>query len=163
MRYILYLFTMALLFVGGMLVGNNFLPARDASLASAVSVPSFPAENMILQTLTREQAQQDIEKLHNALATCPDISEEEKTQLLNRISLRLAMQNFEFKKTKLELEIAKNNKENRPTTQLTQASNEYTQAREQVEKLAADLFPMQDNPAQTDTPPTDIVKQEKPN
>lgn len=152
MRYVLYVCTMALLFVGGMLVGNNFLPTRDASLASVVSVPELPAENPILQTLTREQAQQDLDKLHSALATCPDISDEEKEQLLNRISLRLAMENFEFKKTKLELEIAKNNKNNRPTSQLTQASNEYNQARQRVEKLAAELFPLAAAPAEQEAP-----------
>ena len=143
MRYILYLFTMALLFVGGMLVGNNFLPERDASRASAVSVPDLAADNPVFQLLTREQAQQDLEQLNRALASCPDLSAEDKKQLLDRISLRLAIENFEFKKTKLESEIAKNNRNNRPTSQLTQATAEYNQAREHVEKLAAELFPPQ--------------------
>ena len=141
MRLILYIFTMALLFVSGMLVGNSFLPERNASLASAVSVPGLPVDSPILQTLTREQAEQDLVKLKEALATCPDMNNAEKTQLLNRIMLRLAIENFEFKKTKLELEIAKNNKNNRPTNQLTQATSEYNQALETVKKLSEELFP----------------------
>lgn len=141
MRYVLYLFTMALLFVGGMLVGNSFLPQTDASLASAVSVPDLAMENpLVQQTLTREQAQQDLDKLKAALLSCPDMNQTDKADLLNRILLRLAIENFEFKKTKLELEIAKNNTTNRPTTQLTQATAEYNQAREQVEKLTEELF-----------------------
>ena len=157
MRYILYLFTMALLFVGGMLVGNSFLPERNASLASAVSVPELQENNPVLQTLTREQAEQDLAKLKEALASCPDMNSEEKTQLLNRIMLRLAIENFEFKKTKLELEIAKNNKNNRPTTQLSQAASEYTQALETVKNLAAELFPEPENeiPLPTLTPATE--------
>lgn len=161
MRYVLYLFTMALLFVGGMLVGNNFLPQRDASLASAVAVPDLNLDNPALQTITREQVQQDLEKLAQALQTDVPLSAEEKTLLLNHISLRLAIENFEFKKTKLELEIAKNNKNNRPTAQLTQATNEYNQAREQVEKLAEQLFPVQtveEEIAETETLPAPADK-----
>lgn len=154
MRYILYLFTMALLFVAGMLVGNNFLPQRDASLASAVSVPELAVENAVLQTLSREQAQQDLEKLNQLATACPEEEQPQRQLLLNRISLRLALENFEFKKTKLELEIAKNNKNNRPTAQLTQAMTEYNQAREKVEKLVAQLFaaPAEENPPADNAP-----------
>ena len=48
MRYILYLFTMGLLFVGGMMVGNIYLPQRAATLAAAVSVPPLSQENPVL-------------------------------------------------------------------------------------------------------------------
>ncbi len=147
MRYILYFFTMVLLFVGGMLVGNSFLPQRDASLASAVSVPGLSLDNALLQTLTREQAQQDLEQLSQLTDSLPEEERQVRQQRLNRIMLRLALENFELKKTKLESEIAKNNKNNRPTAQLTQATNEYNQARERVEKLAAELFP---TPTDTD-------------
>lgn len=159
MRYVLYLFTMALLFVGGMLVGNNFLPQRDMSLASAVSVPPLNVDNPALQSVTREQAQQDLAALTALLQEGePNI---ERMRLLNRISLRLAIGNFEFKKTKLELEIAKNNKENRPTAQLTQAMNEYNQAREQVEKLLDSLFPVptqEEEMIENETPPAESEK-----
>ena len=141
MRYILYFFTMVLLFVGGMLVGNSFLPQRDASLASAVSVPGLTLDNTLLQTLTREQAQEDLEQLSQLTDSLPEEERQVRQQRLSRIMLRLALENFELKKTKLESEIAKNNKNNRPTAQLTQATNEYNQARERVEKLAAELFP----------------------
>ena len=92
MRYILYLFTMLLLFVGGMLVGNNFLPTRDASLAAAVSVPELQTQNPVLQTITREQAEQDLATLVQALNSCPAVVNAEKDRLLNRIRLRLAME-----------------------------------------------------------------------
>ncbi len=141
MRYILYLFTMILLFVGGMLVGNTFLPTRDASRASAVSAPGLTTTHPVLQTLTREQAQQDLQKLTESLKNNTPLSSYDKIQLLNHITLRLAMENFEFKRTKLELEIAKNDKNSRPTAQLIQATNEYNQAREHVLKLAEELFP----------------------
>ncbi|MCQ2410679.1 MAG: hypothetical protein MJ053_04115 [Elusimicrobiaceae bacterium] len=141
MRYVLYVFTMALLFVGGMLVGNNFLPTRDTSLASAVAVPDLPTDFPVLQTLSREQAQQDLELLMQALDSCPAVVSAEKETLVNRIRLRLAMEEFELKKTVLALELAKNNEDNRPTAQLTQATNEYNRTRERVEKLAQELFP----------------------
>lgn len=142
MRYILYFFTMALLFVSGMLVGNNFLPTRDASLAAAVSIPELQTDNPIFQTLTREQAQRDLEILVQALSSCPAVVDTEKDRLLNHIRLRLAMEEFELKKTVLALEIAKNHEANRPTSQLNKASAEYTQARERLEKLANELFPV---------------------
>ena len=141
MRYILYLLTMALLFAGGMLVGNVFLPQRDASLAATVSVPPLNMSNPALQQITRELAQQDLELLNQALSACPVIVSEEKDRLLNQIKLRLALENFEFKKQKLELEIAKNQETNRTTAEFTQASIEYKQAKESVEKLADELFP----------------------
>lgn len=152
MRYVLYVFTMALLFVAGMLVGNNFLPQREASLASAVSVPELTQENELLKTLSREQAEQDLAKLNEFALSCPEEEQPQRQELLNRISLRLAIENFEFKKTKLELEIAKNDKNNRPTSQLTQAMTEFNQAREQVEKLAEQLNPTH---APTEEPPSE--------
>ncbi|MBO7258014.1 MAG: hypothetical protein J6V11_03650, partial [Alphaproteobacteria bacterium] len=93
-------------------------------------------------------------QLKEALSACPSMNSVEKTQLLNRILLRLAVENFEFKKTKLELEIAKNNKNNRPTSQLTQATTDYNQALETVKNLAAELFPQTEEevPSPTDTP-----------
>lgn len=141
MRYVLYFFTMVLLFVGGMMVGNNFLPTREASLAAAVAVPEVQTQNPVLQTLTREQAQQDLAMLVQALNSCPAVVNAEKDRLLNHIRLRLAMEEFELKKTVLALEIAKNHETNRPTAQLTKASAEYAQARERLEKLADELFP----------------------
>ena len=152
MRYILYILTMVLLFTGGMLVGNNFLPMRDTSLASSVSVPDLSSQNPTLQTLTREQAQKDLEMLVQALNSCPAVVSKEKDHLLRKIRLRLAIEEFELKKTILALEMAKNHETNRPTTQLIQASTEYAQAKDRVEKLADELFPPQSN-SQGDIPP----------
>ncbi len=142
MRYIFYFFTIVLLFVGGMLVGNTYLPQRDTSLASSVSVPSADTTNPIFQEVTRERAQQNLEILNQALTACPVVVNEEKDRLLNQIKLRLALENFELKKLKLELEIAKNQETNRPTAEFIQASIEYKQAKERAEKLADELFPV---------------------
>lgn len=155
MRYLLYFFTMALLFTGGMLVGNIFLPQRAASLAAAVSVPELDTTNPIFQQISREQAQRDLEILNQALSSCPVVVNEEKDRLLNQLKLRLAMENFELRKLKLELEIAKNQETNRPTVEFTQASVEYKQAKEQAEKLADELFPVQP-PADETIPPEDV-------
>lgn len=143
MRYILYFFTMALLFASGVLVGNMFLPQRAASLASAVSVPGLDTTNPALQESTREQAQHNLDTLNQALTSCPVVVAEQKDYLLNQIKLRLAIESFELKKLKLELEIAKNQETNRPTAEFTQASIEYKQAKERAEKLADELFPPQ--------------------
>ena len=142
MRYLLYFFTMALLFAGGVLVGNIFLPQRAASLASAVSVPPLNTANPIFQQISREQAQRNLEILNQALSSCPVVVSEEKDRLLNQLKLRLALENFEAKKLKLELEIAKNQETNRTTAEFTQASIEYKQAKERAEKLADELFPV---------------------
>jgi len=143
MRYILYFFTMVLLFAGGVLVGNVFLPQRSTSLASAVSVPGTSDENPALQQVTHEIAEKDLELLGQALSSCPVIVSEEKDRLLSQIKLRFALEDFEQKKAKFELEIAKNQINNRPTAQYMQASAEYKQAKESVEKLADELFPKQ--------------------
>jgi len=141
MRYILYFFTMVLLFAGGMVVGNVFLPQRSTSLATAVSAPGVSEENPAMQQVTREIAEKDLELLNKALSACPVIVNEEKDRLLNQIKLRLALENFELKRLKFELEIAKNQISNRPTPQYIQANAEYKQAKEHVEKLADELFP----------------------
>ncbi len=142
MRYILYLFTMALLFVGGMIVGNIYLPQRAATLASAVSVPPLAQENPVLQDITRETAYQNLNILNQALQSCPVVVNEEKDRLVNQIRLLLALEDFEIKKARLELEMAKNTDTNRPTSQFTQAVSDYNAAREFAEQLANELFPI---------------------
>lgn len=142
MRYILYLFTMGLLFVGGMMVGNMYLPERAASVSRAVSAPALNAANPALETTSRERVQHNLTALGSALSSCPVVVNEEKDRLINQIRLRLALEDFELKKTKLELEIAKNKEANRPTAALTQATAEYNQARQYAEKLADELFPL---------------------
>ena len=155
MRYILYLFTMALLFVGGMLVGNMFLPERAATLSATVSVPPLTQDNPALQTSTREAATRNLLILNDALKACPAVVNEEKNRLVNQIRLRLAVEDFELKKARLELEIAKNTDTNRPSAQFIkateeynrskytphQAAEEYNAARLYAEQLADELFP----------------------
>lgn len=141
MRYILYLFTMALLFVGGMMVGNIYLPQRAATLASAVSVPPLSQENPVLQHTNREAAERNLNILDQAMQSCPVVVNEEKDRLVNQIRLLLALEDFELKKAQLELEMAKNTDTNRPTAQFTQAVADYNEAREFAEQLADELFP----------------------
>lgn len=148
MRYILYLFTLALVFVGGMLVGNVMLPESSSSLSATVSVPPLNTKNPALEKSSAQQAQQDLILLNDALSSCSVISSTEKDRLLNDLRLRIALDNFELKKLRLELEMAKNNASNRTTSQFAQAGTEYNQARQQVEKMLEELFPL---PAEEET------------
>ena len=152
MRYTLYFFTMVLLFVGGMMVGNMYLPDRGASLSATVAVPPLSSKNPALEEVTRETAQHNLDILNQALSSCPVVVEGEKNRLLNQIKLRMALENFEFKRTKLELEIAKNKETNRPTAQFTQALTEYNQARLAAEKMADELFPVSTEEENTEPP-----------
>lgn len=149
MRYILYLFTMALLFVGGMMVGNIYLPPRAATLAASVSVPPLSQTNPVLQDTTPQTAQRNLNILNEALQSCPVVVNEEKDRLVNQIRLLLALEDFEIKKAQLELEIAKNTDTNRPTTQFVQAVSAYNEARETAEQLADELFPLPEPVAET--------------
>lgn len=142
MRYILYLFTMGLLFVGGMMVGNIYLPQRAATLAAAVSVPPLSQENPVLQETSRQTAERNLNVLNEALQSCPVVVNEEKDRLVNQIRILLALEDFEIKKARLELEMAKNTDTNRPTSQFTKAVSEYNAAREFAEQLADELFPV---------------------
>ena len=151
MRYVLYFFTMVLLFVGGMMVGNMYLPDRGASLSATVAVPPLSSKNPAREDVTRDTAQRNLDILNQALSSCPVVDNEGKDHLINQIKLRLALENFEFKRTKLELDIAKNKETNRPTSQFTQALTEYNQARLAAEKLADELFPVL--PEEEVTPP----------
>ena len=141
MRYILYLFTMALLFVGGMLVGNMFLPERAATLSATVSVPPLSQGNPALQAVTRDITNRNLLILNDALKSCPVVVNDEKDRLVNQIRLRLAVEDFELKKARLELEIAKNTDTNRPSDQFIKATEEYNTARLYAEQLADELFP----------------------
>ena len=158
MRYILYLFTMALLFVGGMMVGNIYLPQRAATLASAVSVPPLSQENPVLQHTNREAAERNLNILDQAMQSCPVVVNEEKDRLVNQIRLLLALEDFELKKAQLELEMAKNTDTNRPTAQFTQAVSNYNEAREFAEQLADELFPA---PAPQDAPSSETAADTK--
>lgn len=108
MRYILYILTMAVLFAGGMIVGNMYLPQRDAVLAAAVSVPDLSTQNPIWQETSRETADKELTILNQALQSCPVVVNEEKDRLVNHIKLLLALEDFKLKKALLELEMAKN-------------------------------------------------------
>lgn len=154
MRYILYLFTMALLFVGGMMVGNMYLPERAATLAAAVSVPPLSQKNPVLKTTDRQTAARNLDILNQALQACPVVVNEEKDRLVNQIRLLMALEDFEIKKARLELEMAKNTDTNRPTSQFIQAAADYNAAREYAEQLADELFPVPapEQPAETATP-----------
>lgn len=149
MRYILYLFTMALLFVGGMMVGNMYLPERAATLAASVSVPPLNQDNPILKSTTCQTAARNLDILNQALQSCPVVVNEEKDRLVNQIRLLLAVEDFEIKKARLELEMAKNTDTNRPTSQFIQAAADYNAAREYAERLADELFPMPEPAAET--------------
>ena len=142
MRYILYLFTLALMFVGGMMVGNIYLPEHNATLASAVAVPPLSQTNPALQEVSREQTERNLTVLGQALESCPAVVNEEKDRLLNQIRLLLAVQNFELKKANLQFEIAKNKEDTRPTSQFIQAHADYNTARLAAENLAEELFPL---------------------
>lgn len=133
---------MAVMFAGGMLVGNLYLPQRSAALSSTASVPDLSTKNPILKNTSQESAEQELTQLNQALTSCPVIVSEEKDKLVNHIKLQLALMDFQLKKTRLEMEMAKNIDSNRPTAQLLQASTQYNNAREHVEHLADLLFPI---------------------
>lgn len=141
MRYILYFFTLGLVFTAGMLVGNFYLPARNASVAAAVSVPDLNRLNPALDEATVLQAQENLRVLTQALTSCPVVVEAEKERLFNQISLFLALQDFEVKKSTYEAEIAKNMESGRTTSQFSRAAADYSSAKIRTERLADELFP----------------------
>ncbi len=143
MKYILYILTMILLFVGGMIVGNVYLPEQAIVRAAAVSVPELNSSNPVFTHTNRESVSRELELLNNALASCPVVVDAERNRIINHIKLWLALDDFELKKSVLELEMAKNVDSNRPTAQFVQAAQEYNASREKVEKMAEELFPPQ--------------------
>ncbi len=152
MKYILYVLTILLLFVGGMIVGNVFLPEQTVVRAASVSVPELNDSNPVFTHTNRESVSREVELLSNALASCPVVVDAEKDRIINHIKLWLALDEFELKKSVLELEMAKNVDSNRPTAQFLQAAQEYNTAREKVEKMADELFPQAPPPTQEEQP-----------
>ena len=141
MKYILYVLVMLLLFAGGMMVGNMYLPENSTVRAAAVSVPELDTSNPIFARTDREGAERELSVLDQALQSCPVVVGEEKDRLVNHIKLWVALEDFQLKKAILELEMAKNVETNRPTAQFLQAAEDYNTARERVEKMAQELFP----------------------
>ena len=141
MKYILYVLTMFLLFAGGVLVGNIYLPEHSTVRAAAVSVPQLDTHNPIFAHTDKDIALGELGLLNQALESCPVVVNEEKDRLINHIKLWLALEDFNLKKSILELEMAKNVETNRPTSQFLQAAQEYNKAREYAEKMADELFP----------------------
>ena len=141
MRYILYFFTLALVFTSGMVVGNFYVPDHSRSLAAAISIPDAQADQAILSLITAEKTQSNLDTLNQALESCPLVVSEEKEQRLHEVALFLAVQDFQVKKAVYEAEIAKNITGNPPTAQLDQAAQEYTLAKARVEELVQLYFP----------------------
>lgn len=141
MRYILYLFTLALVFVGGMLVGNIYLPERSSSVAAAISVPDAQSTHPAIAAATLDAAQRNLHILNEALNSCPVVVGEEKERLIHQIDLFWARQDFDLKKARYELEIAKNTPGTAVTSRFAQASADYSAALKRVEKMAQDYFP----------------------
>lgn len=141
MRYILYLFTLALVFVGGMLVGNIYLPERSSSVATAISVPDAQSAHPAIAAATLDAAQRNLHILNEALNSCPVVVGEEKERLIHQIDLFWARQDFDLKKARYELEIAKNTPGTAVTSRFAQASADYSAALKRVEKMAQDYFP----------------------
>ena len=157
MKYTLYVLTMLLLFAGGMIVGNVYLPDHSTVRAAAVSVPELDTHNPIFSHTDRSIAERELGILSQALQSCPVVVNEEKDRLVNHIKLWLALEDFHLKKAILELEMAKNVETNRPTSQFLQATQDYNAARIHAEKMADELFPptAQEKPdAPTDAPAT---------
>ncbi len=146
MRYILYLFTLGLVFTAGMLVGNFYLPARNASVAAAVSVPDMNRANPALDQANAGQTQHNLNALTQALSACPVVVEAERERLLNQIMLFLSVQDFELKKAIYEAEIAKNAIDSPTTSQFSRAAQDYTSAKDKAEQLADRLFPLEAAP-----------------
>ena len=142
---------MALLFVGGMMVGNIYLPEHSTVRAASVSAPELNTENPIFSHTNRESVEREIGFLNQALSSCPVVVGTEKDRLINHIKLWLALEDFELKRTLFELEMAKNVDTNRPTSQFTQAAQNYNAAREQVEKMADELFPVREEAVEGQT------------
>lgn len=141
MRYILYLFTLALVFVAGMVVGNIYLPARNSSIAAAISVPDPQQTIPQLEEISLEKANRNLTVLGEALNSCPVVVKEEKDRLVAEINLLLARQDFDIKKALFELEIAKNTPGSAVTAQFAQASADYAAAQELLQNLALQLYP----------------------
>jgi len=141
MKYTLYVLTMALLFAGGMIVGNIYLPDHSTVRAAAVAVPELDMHNPIFAHTDRTIAERELGVLSQALQSCPVVVNEEKDRLVNHIKLWLALEDFHLKKAILELEMAKNVESNRPTSQFLQAAEAYNTARAHAEQMADELFP----------------------
>ena len=69
---------MILLFVGGMIVGNIYLPEQSIVRAAAVSVPELNSSNPVFTHTNRESVSRELELLNNALASCPVVVDAEK-------------------------------------------------------------------------------------
>ncbi len=153
MRYVLYFFTLALVFTAGMLVGNFYVPDHRATIAAAVSVPDLDSTNPALSQATEENAQQALSQLTQALEACPVVVKEERDALFNQISLFLTLQDFQLKKAMYEAEIAKNSIGSRTTAKFSHAASEYAAAKLRTQQRADELFlpvvPKEQTPAST--------------
>ena len=157
MRYVLYFFTLALVFTAGMLVGNFYIPQHNASIAAAISMPTLNTTNPALQKTSEEDAQQALSDLTQALSACPLVAGQEKDILFNRISLFLTLTDFQVKKAVYEAEIAKNIEGTRQTAQFTRAAADYQAAKTRTEQRADELFPPLSEEETTTVPSTATV------
>lgn len=157
MRYILYLLTLGLVFSGGMLVGNRYVPTTSSSLASAIAVPDLDRTNPAIDEATLVQAQENLQALTQALTACPAVVEEEKQRLFNQISLFLALQDFEVKRHIYEAEIAKNVRGTQITAQFSKAAINYSSAKTATEQLAQTLFPIVQETEISETQTVEVV------
>lgn len=152
---------MALIFVGGMLVGNFYLPERNVSVAASVAVPDLQCTNPVLGTVNAETARANLTSLELALNACPMIVADEKEKLVNQINLLFALQDFYLKKTAFELEIAKNHTESKTSSLYAKAAADYADAKRRTEQLIDLLFPPAPTPKAEEAKPADVKPEEQ--
>ena len=145
-----------IIFLGGVYVGNNFVPQLDAASAVAVAMPPLENYGADISNYNFEKAQKTLSDMKAVINGNKELFPPALTDAwFNELNMTLALQNYQRACSRYEAEIAKN-KANAPSThEFLKAAADYSAAQKTFEKYIETLKPKETapEPAEPETEP----------
>ncbi|ACC98700.1 hypothetical protein Emin_1148 [Elusimicrobium minutum Pei191] len=132
------LLLLLLIFAGGVYIGNIYLPQKDASAASAISMPDLKTFGTDINQFTLEKTHETIKAVEAALNASPNVDKETAKSLVNSLETTLLLQAYQIRKYRYQAEIAKNNNGSPTTSEYSKAAADYNSSKKTLEKYFED-------------------------
>ncbi|MDR0291622.1 MAG: hypothetical protein LBI01_02370, partial [Elusimicrobium sp.] len=128
-----------IIFLGGVYIGNVYMPQRDATTAVAVAVPPLETYGTDMSAYNFDAAQKTLADMYADMMQDPEhFSPTVSDARLKILNMTLALQNYNITRSKYEAEIAKNRVNAQPSPDYVKAAADYAAAKKTFEKYMQD-------------------------
>jgi len=125
--------------MGGVYVGNVYVPQRDASSAVAVAVPQLETYGTDMSAYNFDSAQKTLADMQTDIAQDQEhFSPTVADAWFKMLNMTLSLQNYNIALSKYEAEIAKNRVNSQPSPDYIKAAADYSAAKKTFEKYMQD-------------------------